>query len=104
MVFRIQAHLRFASAAARTAGRATINSAISGRNTTVVRNLDDTDIGGVPVLAWEGEDQDTGDAGTIYALIQAMASPLPGSRVSHHTCFHGDNTNACLLTAQKVWL
>lgn len=43
-----------------------------------------------------GTDNETGDAGTIFALIQAMTSPLAGSRAYHHTCFHGDNTNLCL--------
>jgi hypothetical protein len=104
VVFRIQARLRFASVAARTAGHTTINSAISGRNTTVRHNFDEFDMDGTtPVLVWEGEEQDTGDAGIIYALIQAMASPLVRSRVSHHTCLHGDQAGVCLVTAEKVW-
>lgn len=102
MVFRIQASLRFADTAARTAAQSTIASAISGRNTTVVRN-DLVTRQGNPALEWEATDNDTGDAGIIYAQIQAMVSPLAGSQVHHHTCFHGDNTSYCLKTAQKVW-
>lgn len=102
MVFRIQADLRFADAAARTAASATIASAISGRNTTVVRNVQVTRRGS-PALEWEATENDTGDAGIIYAQIQGMTSPLAGSQVHHHTCFHGDNTSHCLKTAQKVW-
>lgn len=103
MVFRIQASLRFASAAARTSGHTTIDNAIAGRNTTVLRNFDKPGPGGTFVLSWEATDTDTGDAGQIYALIQAMASPQPGSRAYHHTCFHGDNDAPCLKTAEKVW-
>lgn len=103
MVFRIQANLRFANAAARSAASTTITNAISGRNTTVVKNDTADDASGVPSIVWEATDNDTGDAGIIYALIQAMSSPLGGSRVYHHTCFHGDNTNPCIKTAEKVW-
>jgi hypothetical protein len=103
VVFRVQAKLSFASVAARTAAHATINSAISGRNTSVVHDVDFIDRDGTIWLGWEGTEQDTGDAGIIYALIQAMASPLPGSTVRHHTCFHGDNSNPCLNTAGKEW-
>jgi hypothetical protein len=102
MVFRIQAELRFANAAQRDAGLTTIANAISGRNTTVVQSVAMTRKGS-PALYWEAEEQDTGDAGIIYALIQAMTTPLARSKVNHHTCFHGDNTNRCLVTAEKVW-
>jgi hypothetical protein len=102
MVFRIQANLRVASAADRTAGAATIASAISGRNTTVIRNLQTTRAG-VPMISWEAEEADTGDAGIIYALIQAMTSPLAGSTVYHHTCRHAEGEGFCIPTAQKVW-
>jgi hypothetical protein len=103
VVFRIQAHLRFATAAARTAGRTTIANAISGRNTTVVMDGDVVDGDGVLALVWEATEADTGDAGTIYALIQAMTAPRAGSRVHHHTCFHGNNNLPCIKTAEKVW-
>lgn len=102
MVFRIQASLRFVNTANRTAARTTIASAISGRNTTVVQDMDFSD-GANPALYWEAVEQDTGDAGIIYALIQALATPLTGSFVHHHTCFHGDNDLPCLKTAEKVW-
>ena len=101
MVFRIQARLLFANAAARNAGRTTIQNAISGRDATVIEdwNLPAPASG----LYWEAESDSTGDAGTIYALIQAMSSPLAGSRAHHHTCRHGDLAESCIPTAQKVW-
>ena len=102
MLFRVQADLRFSTAAARTAARATIASAISGDNSVVVADVDHARKGGFN-LYWEIEEQDTGDAGATYAIIQAMATPLAGSRVNHHTCFHGDNTNRCIPTAERVW-
>jgi hypothetical protein len=102
MVFRIQAALKFATSADRAAASATISSAISGRNTTVIRN-NATTMKGVPVIDWEAEEQDTGDAGTIYALIQAMTTPLAGSIVNHHTCRHDEGTGFCIDTARKVW-
>jgi hypothetical protein len=103
MVFRIQARLKFANVAARSAGRTTIANAISGRSTTVVRD-NDFAFGGSLNLVWEAEEQDTGDAGIIYALIQAMSSPLSGSYVRHHTCLDNEGPGAvCLKTAEKVW-
>jgi hypothetical protein len=102
VVFRIQARLSFATTAARTAARTVISNALSGRGATVVRDSDVT-FQGQPAIVWEVVEADTGDAGTIYALIQAMATPLAGSRVSHHTCWHDDNQNPCLGTAEKVW-
>jgi hypothetical protein len=102
VVFRIQARLRFASTAARDAARVQINSAISGRNTTVVRDENVTDSGS-PAIGWRAEEQDTGDAGIIYAQIQAMTTPLAGSWVRHHTCRHDEGQGSCLVTAQKVW-
>lgn len=102
MFFRIQASLRFADPAARTAGRATIASAISGRNTTVELDQDVT-VEGLPAVAWEAREADTGDAGIIYAQIQAMTSPRPGSWVHHHTCRHDEGEGFCLKTAEKVW-
>ena len=103
MTFRIQAQLKFATVGDRTAALATIASAISGRGSTVVRStLIDTGPRS-PGLVWEATDLNTGDAGIIYALIQAMTSPQVGSKAYHHTCFHGDNTNLCLKTAEKIW-
>lgn len=108
MIFRIIGSLQFASTANRNSMRTTINNALSGRGTTVVYEAgisSDFTYKGRPAIVFEFEDENTGDAGIIYALIEASTLPMPGvgSNVNHHTCRHDEGTGKCLNTARKVW-
>lgn len=94
--------MAFSTPAARTAARATITSAISGRDITVERDEDRTWRSNSWVM-WEATSNSTGDMGIVYALIAGLTTPVTLSQVLHHTCFHGDNTNLCVPTARKVW-